>query len=105
MNFVVTGRQAGKTHSLLKWMEKTPNSVMICPTEQQADDTFRRAQKMGFDLKREQFAAFSEGRRFDLKDERICVDNVDLLLTMLFRRRPDIASATGQIFKEHEDGS
>lgn len=90
--FIIGGRQSGKTHRCLRWMEANPEAIMIVHSITE----MHRLEDLHPDLKGRIVIATRDRLRGSV-GHPVIVDNVELVLANLLGVTPDIITATGRV--------
>lgn len=95
----VSPRAGGKTYRALQVMKHNHEMVMVCESMQGADNCYKTAKAMGFDIDRSRFLspdqALSTRSGEDRSHKRAYVDNAELILARLFGMNIAHMSVTG----------
>lgn len=112
MDFLISGRQNGKTLALMKWLTEAPEGehrVMACHSHPEAMRLLRLSRDLSLDLEPWQFvgpiASATEGRWSSVLrgrggEIRVGIDNADIWLSSLWLPfQVDRVTATGELWK------
>lgn len=98
--YLISGRQSGKTTALLKRMAEDPSIIMVCCDRASAQAAHRTAEAQGLLIDRARFVTPNEAHarkpsRHWSAEPRYVVDNLELVLARMLGGSIDAVSATG----------